>query len=90
MDIVKKVTPSSQPAFESKNYRYPKAFARQSIAQDVLTNWRKDPKWIVPDGYADYSSVTPSGDGMFYIDISIRPSLHAGTECNSYLMAATG
>ena len=89
MDISKKV-PNPQGTFEPKNYRYPKPFARQNIAQDVLSNWRKDPKWIVPAGYADYSSVNQSGDGMFYIDVSIRPSLHAGTECNSYLMAATG
>ena len=90
MDIVKKVMTETKTPIVPKNYRYPKSFARQSIAQDVLSNWRKDPKWIIPPGYADYSSVATGSDGQFYIDVNICPSLHGNNGTNSYLMAATG
>lgn len=90
MDIVKKVTTESKTPVAPKNFRYPHAFARQSTAMDVLSNWRKDPKWLVPPGYADYSSVTPGNDGQFYIDVNISPSLHGVNGTNSYLMATTG
>ena len=86
----KKVMPENKTPIAPKNFRYPRAFARQSSAQDVLSNWRKDPKWIVPPGYADYSTVTTGNDGQFYIDVNICPSLHANSGNNSYLMAATG
>lgn len=90
MVIEKKVTTEVKTPSTPKNFRYPKPFARQSIAQDVLTNWRKDPKWIIPPGYADYSTVTNGNDGQFYIDVNICPSLHGNNGFNSYLMAATG
>ena len=86
----KEVMPATQTASIPKYFRYPKPFARQSLAQDVLSNWRKDPKWVVPTGYADYSTVTPGNDGQFYIEVNICPSLHSNNGNNSYLMAATG
>ena len=86
----KKVTTETKTPVIPKHYRYPKPFAQQSLAQSVLSNWRKDPKWVIPTGYADYSTVTNGSDGQFYIEVNISPSLHGNNGCNSYLMAATG
>ena len=73
-----------------QNFRYPHPYFSQSSAQEALTTLRGKPGWVIPDGYADYSTVTPGSDGHFYIDVNITRSLHSPTECNSYLMAVTG
>ena len=86
----RKVPIETKTPIVPKHYRYPKAFDRQSVAQGVLSTWRKDPKWVIPTGYADYSTVTNGNDGQFYIEVNICPSLHGNNGCNSYLMAATG